>query len=66
VKTKVKILAMVIGLYALAYLTSLESCSNDNCPNQTFNTLQDCEYATDGKKCICVKEGNSWKAKLNP
>ena len=57
---------MVIGLYALAYITSLESCGNDNCPSQTFNSLQDCEDATDEKKCICVPEGNGWKAVINP
>ena len=47
-------------------MTAIISCSDDNCPSGTFNTLADCEDATDGKKCICVQEGSDWKAVLNP
>jgi hypothetical protein len=47
-------------------ITAVVSCSDDNCPTGTFNTLADCESATDGKKCICVPEGNGYKAVIDP
>jgi len=64
-KTKVNILTLALSLWAM---TAMVSCNNDDedCPNQTFSTLQECEDATDGKKCACVPEGSEWKAILNP
>jgi hypothetical protein len=63
-KTTVKILVMAL---CFGSITAVVSCNNDdNCPSQTFNTLQACEDATDGMKCICVPEGNGFKAILNP
>lgn len=64
-KTKVKILILALSF---GTLTTIISCNNgdDDCPSQSFNSLQECEDATDGKKCVCVKEGSVWKAILNP
>ena len=48
-------------------MIAFNACNDDDdCPSQTFNTLAECEDATDGKKCVCVKEGSGWKAILNP
>ena len=48
-------------------MTTFSSCGDDDdCPGETFNTLAECEDATDGKKCVCVQEGTGWKAILNP
>ena len=58
---KTLLIAVIMGM------SSMYGCSNDeDCPDQTFNSLADCEDATDGKKCVCVKEGSGWKAILNP
>ena len=62
-KTTVKILIMALWFGSM---TAIASCSDDDCPSGTFNTLAACEDATDGKKCICVPEGNGFKAVLNP
>ena len=62
-KTAVKILVMALCFGAM---TAIVSCSDDDCPSGTFNSLKDCEDATDGKKCVCVEEDGDWKAILNP
>jgi hypothetical protein len=64
-KNTIKILVMAL---CFGSITAVVSCSKDdeNCPSQTFDTLAKCEEATDGMKCICVPEGNGYKAILNP
>jgi hypothetical protein len=64
-KNTVKILVMAL---CFASMTAIVSCNNadENCPSQTFDTLAKCEDATDGMKCICVPDGNGYKAILNP
>ena len=63
-KRKPKLLLMLIAIVAM---TTFASCGDDDdCPGETFNTLAECEDATDGKKCVCVQEGTGWKAILNP
>jgi len=63
-KTKVK--TFILFLF-LGGMTALFSCGDDDdCPDKSFNSLADCEDATEGMKCICVKEGGVWKAILNP
>ncbi len=56
-------LTLSIGL-----MIAFSSCNDgdEDCPDKTFNSLQECEDATDGMKCVCVKEGSGWKAVLNP
>jgi hypothetical protein len=64
--TKAKILLIILSF---GFMSAFISCSNDpdeNCPSQTFDTLAECEDATDGMKCICVPEGTNFKAILNP
>ena len=64
-KSNLKILILALCLGAM---TTLFSCGDDddNCPDKTFNSLADCEDATDGMRCICVKEGSEWKAIIDP
>ena len=60
-KARLLILSLLIGA-----TTGLISCGDDDCPSKSFDTLEACEDATDGMMCICVKEGDSWKAVINP
>ena len=61
-KQKILLMALLIG-----GLIGFSACNGDeDCPNNTFSTLAECEDATDGMKCICVQDGNEWKAILNP
>ena len=62
-KTKLRTLILVLFLGGMTALFSCEG--NDDCPNQSFNSLADCEDATDGKLCFCVQEGGEWKAVPN-
>jgi len=66
VLVKLKVFIVVIGLYALAHLLFPESCNKNNCPDQTFNSMQDCELIIDQKKCKCVKLDSAWKAETKP
>jgi len=64
-KTNVKLLLM---FFVIILITIGHSCDkdDDDCPDRMFDTLADCEDATDGKKCICIKEGDKWEAIYNP
>ena len=62
-KGKLEILLLCIFIGAMI---AFNVCSDDDCPSGTFNSLKDCEDATDGKKYVCVEEDADWKAILNP
>ena len=49
-------------------ITAVVSCSKDeaNCTNKTFSTFAECDKETNDVDCICVQEGNEWKAVPNP
>jgi len=65
-KITVKLLLMFLVIILITIGQSCDKEEDDNCPDRLFDTLEECEDATDGKKCICIKEGDKWEAVINP
>ena len=61
-KNKIRIAMLTI---IIAALPSFQACGDDDCPSQNFDSFEECEDATDGELCICIKEGDHWEAKPN-